>query len=49
MNVRQAQLTAAANAAELDDANGLSFAAGQVTIGGTPNFSQLPCTQPTAL
>jgi hypothetical protein len=48
MNVRQAQPTAGANAAELDDANGLSFATGQVTVSGTPNFSQSACVQPTS-
>ena len=48
MNVHQATPTAAANANELDDANGLSFAAGQVTVAGTPNFSTATCTQPTA-
>jgi hypothetical protein len=45
-NVHQAQPTAAANLAELDDANGLSFPAGQVTVGGTVTFSQPTCAQP---
>src|SRR4029453_10087239 len=47
MNVTQLTPSAAANANELDDANGLSFAAGQVTVGGAPNFGQPLPTLPT--
>jgi Bacterial Ig-like domain (group 3)/Bacterial Ig domain/Calx-beta domain len=47
MLVRQLTPSAAANANELDDANGLSFAAGQVTVSGAPTFNGGACTQPT--
>jgi hypothetical protein len=47
MNATQLSPTAAANANELDDANGLSFAGGQVTVGGAPNFGQPAPSLPT--
>jgi len=42
-NITQAVPTAAANAAELDDANGIN---GLVEVLGTINFSQPPCSAP---
>lgn len=45
LNVTQATPTAAANPAEVDDANGFNDAT-KVSIGGTPQFSQAACAQP---
>ncbi|HEX6085902.1 MAG TPA: Ig domain-containing protein, partial [Thermoanaerobaculia bacterium] len=43
-NVRQLTPTAAANASELDDANGITAA--QISISGTPTFNAGTCAQP---
>ena len=45
-NITQAAPTAAVNAAELDDANGIN---GLVDVQGTNTFSQPPCVAPSAL
>ncbi|HEX8889752.1 MAG TPA: cadherin-like domain-containing protein, partial [Pyrinomonadaceae bacterium] len=48
VNVTQATPTAAANASELDDANGFNDPT-KISIGGAPSFSQPACTGSSAM